>query len=122
MVAVVYEISKGSSHIVKRKKICSGCRRIGTPTWKIIFRHIVPNTVSPVIVQASMDMGGVILTVASQFLGLGIQPPGSRMGSYTSCSKPSNCMVVQYFSRSGNIHLPQTLMITRFPNPKTRKN
>ena len=51
--------------------------------WYIIlpqcFRHIIPNCISPVIVQASMDIGGVILTVASlSFLGLGAQHPGQK--------------------------------------------
>ena len=57
-------------------------------TYKIIFSHIVPNTISPVIVQASMDMGGVILTIASlSFLGLGAQAPTPEWGLMISVSR-----------------------------------
>jgi peptide/nickel transport system permease protein len=52
------------------------------------MRHIVPNTISPVIVQASMDMGGVILTVAAlSFLGLGAQAPQPEWGLMINVSK-----------------------------------
>jgi len=48
----------------------------------------VPNTISPVIVQASMDMGGVILTIASlSFLGLGAQAPTPEWGLMINTSR-----------------------------------
>ncbi len=45
----------------------------GLPRWKILFRHIIPNTMTPVIVQAITDTGSVLLEAASiNFLGLGL--------------------------------------------------
>lgn len=53
----------------------------GSQTY-IIFRHIFPNIISPVIVLASLQMGFLILTTAGlSFLGLGIQPPTSEWGA-----------------------------------------
>jgi peptide/nickel transport system permease protein len=55
---------------------------------QIIFKHILPNTMAPVIVQASMDLGGVILTIASlSFLGLGAQAPTPEWGLMISTSR-----------------------------------
>jgi len=79
---------RGQAISMKERKFVQAAEAIGTPTWKIIFKHIVPNTISPVIVQASMDMGGVILTVASlSFLGLGAQPPIPEWGLMISTSR-----------------------------------
>ena len=67
---------RGQAISVKERKFVQAAETIGTNKLKIIFKHIMPNCISPVIVQASMDIGGVILTVASlSFLGLGAQLP-----------------------------------------------
>ena len=55
---------------------------IGVPTSKIMFRHILPNVVSPVIVLATLSVGSAILAAAGlSFLGLGAQPPRPEWGS-----------------------------------------
>lgn len=62
---------RGQAISIKERKFVQAAETIGTSKAKIIFSHIVPNCISPVIVQASMDIGGVIMTVASlSFLGL----------------------------------------------------
>ena len=72
---------RGQAISVKERRFVQAAETIGTPRWKIIFRHIIPNCISPVIVQASMDIGGVILTIASlSFLGLGAQAPLPEWG------------------------------------------
>lgn len=72
---------RGQAISIKERQFVLAAETIGTSKAKIIFRHILPNTVSPVIVQASMDMGGVILTVASlSYLGLGAQLPTPEWG------------------------------------------
>jgi peptide/nickel transport system permease protein len=54
----------------------------GCSTHRIIFRHILPNVMSPVIVQASLVLGWAIIIEASlSFLGLGVQPPTPSWGS-----------------------------------------
>ena len=56
-------------------------RAIGVSNVRIILRHILPNAWGPIIVQATMDFGGVILTAAGlSFLGLGVQPPAADWG------------------------------------------
>lgn len=79
---------RGQAISVKERKFVQAAETIGTPRRRIIFGHILPNTISPVIVQASMDMGGVILTVASlSFLGLGAQVPTPEWGLMISTGR-----------------------------------
>ncbi len=81
-------IIRGQAVSVRERQFVRAARSIGTPTLQIIFNHILPNTMAPVIVQASMDIGGVILTVASlSFLGLGAQPPTPEWGLMISTSR-----------------------------------
>lgn len=57
-------------------------RVIGVPTPKILFRHILPNVVSPVVVLGTLSVGSAILAAAGlSFLGLGAQPPRAEWGS-----------------------------------------
>ena len=79
---------RGQAVSLKERKFIQAAEAIGTSKWKIIFSHVVPNTISPVIVQASMDMGGVILTIASlSFLGLGAQAPTPEWGLMINTSR-----------------------------------
>ena len=79
---------RGQAISVKERKFVQAAETIGTSKLKIIFRHIMPNCISPVIVQASMDIGGVILTVASlSFLGLGAQLPTPEWGLMISMGR-----------------------------------
>jgi ABC-type dipeptide/oligopeptide/nickel transport system permease subunit len=57
-------------------------RSIGARDGRIIFRHIMPNVISPVLVQASLGVGFAIMAEAGlSFLGLGVQPPTPTWGS-----------------------------------------
>lgn len=61
------------------------CRACGTSTVRIIFKHIVPNCIGTVIIQASMAMAQMILQAASlSFIGMGIQPPEPEWGAMLS--------------------------------------
>ncbi|HZR42275.1 MAG TPA: ABC transporter permease, partial [Ktedonobacteraceae bacterium] len=54
----------------------------GTPTWKILFRHILPNIISPLLVQATLSISFAILDESLlSYLGLGAQPPTPEWGS-----------------------------------------
>jgi oligopeptide transport system permease protein len=58
---------------------------MGLPRWKIIYRHILPNILGPIIVYTTLTIPGVILLESFlSFLGLGIQPPMSSWGSLIS--------------------------------------
>ena len=72
---------RGQAVSIKERKFVQAAETIGTSRAKIIFKHILPNCISPIIVQASMDLGGVIMTIASlSFLGLGAQAPTPEWG------------------------------------------
>lgn len=73
---------------LKEKPFVKASKCIGSSDWYIMFSHILPNTIAPVIIQASLDMGSVILTVAALgFLGLGAQPPQPEWGLIVSSAR-----------------------------------
>lgn len=57
----------------------------GASDFRIIFKHIIPNCLAPVIIQATLGVAGAILTAAGMsFIGLGIQPPNPEWGAMLS--------------------------------------
>jgi peptide/nickel transport system permease protein len=67
---------------LKEAEFIEAARASGTSTFSIIVRHVVPNAMGPIIVQATLALGGVILTAASlSFIGLGVQPPEPEWGA-----------------------------------------
>jgi peptide/nickel transport system permease protein len=70
---------------VKENEYVTAARCTGATQVRIGFRHILPNLITPVIVQAAMDMGAALVTASSlSFLGLGVQPPTPEWGSMIS--------------------------------------
>lgn len=81
-------IVRGQAVSVREKQFVKAAHAIGTPAHMIIIRHIIPNCLAPVIVQASMDTGSVIILLAAlSFLGLGAQPPTPEWGLMVSTSR-----------------------------------
>lgn len=81
-------IVRGQAVSLKERQFVKASQALGAPSSKIILKHIIPNCIAPIIVQASMDIGGVILTIASlSFLGLGAQPPTPEWGLMVSTSR-----------------------------------
>lgn len=79
---------RGSAVSIKERQFVKAANAIGAHPVSTIFRHIVPNCIAPVIVQASMDIGGVVLTISSlSFLGLGAQAPTPEWGLMISTSR-----------------------------------
>ena len=67
---------------VKEKEFVEAARALGASDWRIVTRHILPNIIQPVIVQAAIGMAGAVLAEATMsFLGLGIPPPTASWGS-----------------------------------------
>lgn len=65
-------VSRGQVLQVREREFVQAARAIGASPWRIMLRHVVPNTLSPLIVQATFGFAGVILVEASlSFLGLG---------------------------------------------------
>ncbi len=62
---------RGQAASVAGRPYVEACRALGVSRLRIIFRHILPNSVTPLLVQVSLDVGGVILTASAlSFLGL----------------------------------------------------
>lgn len=73
---------------LRERGFVEAARAVGVAPMKIIARHILPNALAPIIVQASMDFGSIILTSASlSFLGLGAQPPQPEWGLVVSTGR-----------------------------------
>jgi peptide/nickel transport system permease protein len=63
-------------------------RCIGCSDLRIIFRHILPNAMSPVLVSATLGIAGAILTESAlSFLGIGVQPPTPSWGNILTSGK-----------------------------------
>ncbi|WP_233515127.1 ABC transporter permease [Marinitenerispora sediminis] len=66
---------------VAGRRHIEACRALGLPHWRILLRHVLPGSVTPLLVQASTDIGGVILVASGlSFLGLGAQSPTPDWG------------------------------------------
>lgn len=75
-------IVRASVLSIKSEEFIEAARAIGANNSRIIFRHIIPNSMAPIIVQATLCIAGSILSIASlSFIGLGIQPPTPEWGS-----------------------------------------
>jgi peptide/nickel transport system permease protein len=75
-------IVRSSVLTIKESEFIEAARASGTGTFSIIARHVIPNAMGPIIVQATLAVGGVILTAASlSFIGLGVQPPEPEWGA-----------------------------------------
>lgn len=74
-------IVRGSVLAVKEKEYIEGIRSVGARGFTIIFRFVLPNVLSPVIVQATWGLSiAIMLEAALSFLGLGTQPPMPSWG------------------------------------------
>ncbi len=86
---VVYaRVIRGMVISLKEREFVTCLKAIGAGDFYILFRHVIPNAIGPMIVLASLNMGGVIMTIASLgFLGLGVQPPTPEWGQMVSAGK-----------------------------------
>ena len=76
---------RGEIFRIREMEYADAARVVGNPAWRIMFIHLLPNALPPIIVQATLAMGYAILTMAAlSFIGLGIQPPQSEWGSMTA--------------------------------------
>jgi peptide/nickel transport system permease protein len=70
---------------VRARDYVLAARAIGVPTPRLVLRHVLPNSMSPLIVQASLSVGlGLQYIAALGYLGLGVQPPTPEWGAILS--------------------------------------
>ncbi len=73
---------------VKVEDYVEAARAVGNPHWRIALRHVLPNVVPPLIVQATLAIAAAVIAEASlSFLGLGQQPPAPSWGSMLNTAK-----------------------------------
>jgi peptide/nickel transport system permease protein len=78
----VARLVRGEVLKTKAQEFAEAARALGASDLRILLRHLVPNALAPVIVAATLIVGGAILTEAAlSFLGIGIQPPTPSWGN-----------------------------------------
>ena len=81
-------VMRGIVMSVKEREFVTCLRAMGAGDMYILFRHVIPNSIGPMIVLSTLNMGSVIMTIASLgFLGLGVQPPTPEWGQMVSAGK-----------------------------------
>ncbi len=75
-------LTRGSVLVIREQTYIEAAKAVGAHDSAILFRHILPNTLTPVIVQATLGLGVAILMASGLgFLGLGVQPPTPEWGA-----------------------------------------
>ena len=88
----IARVFRSSILSVKENEYVDAARAMGASTRRILFRHIMPNAMAPIIVYATMSVGGAILTEAAlSFLGMGVQPPDAVLGAHALRSALATC-------------------------------
>ena len=73
---------------VKVEDYIEAARAVGNPPWRVAWRHVMPNVLAPLIVQATLAVAAAVIAEASlSFLGLGQQPPAPSWGSMLNTAK-----------------------------------
>lgn len=84
-----FRVARGPTLVEKEKEYVQAARILGAPNARILLRHVLPNILAPVVVQASVTLCYAILIEASlSYLGLGIQPPHPSWGSILNEGRP----------------------------------
>jgi peptide/nickel transport system permease protein/oligopeptide transport system permease protein len=84
----ISRVFRSSILSVKETEYVDAARAMGASDMRIMFRHIMPNAIAPIIVYGTMSVGGAIITEAAlSFLGMGVQPPTPSWGLMLSDAK-----------------------------------
>jgi peptide/nickel transport system permease protein len=87
---------------IKERDYVEAARSVGVPTRRLIVRHILPNCVAVVIIQATIDFGFAVLATAGlSFIGLGAQPPSPEWGAMISNARTFFRVAWWYFTFPG---------------------
>ena len=79
---------------LKKRDFVEAARCIGCKNSRIIFQHILPNALAPIIVAATMGIAGAILTESTlSYFGLGVQPPTASWGNMLTNAQELNTMI-----------------------------
>ncbi len=85
---IFVRLTRGQVLSVKAEDYVEAARAVGNPPWRIAFRHILPNVLPQLLVQATLTIATAIIAEASlSFLGLGQQPPAPSWGSMLNAAQ-----------------------------------
>jgi peptide/nickel transport system permease protein len=88
--AVMARIVRGVVLSLREQEFIEAARALGAGTLRIVFRHLLPNVIGAIIVQATLDIAVAILVESAlSFLGVGVQPPDTSLGALTNLARPS---------------------------------
>ncbi len=74
-------LARSMALTIREEEYIDAARGLGASRWRILFRHVLPNSLAPIIVQTTLGLGtAVVETAALGFLGLGQQPPYPEWG------------------------------------------
>lgn len=96
----VARLVRGQFLQLREMQYVEAARSIGVPAWEIMFNHLLRNATGPIIVTATLSVGGAILSESAlSFLGLGVQPPQTSWGQMLSKAQETmlvNPMIAVY--------------------------
>ena len=73
---------RGEVLSLRERDFVVAARAVGTSSWRIITRHVLPNSVGVIIVSATLAIAGaILLETALSYLGFGVQPPDTSLGT-----------------------------------------
>ena len=82
-------VVRGLCLTLREREFVQAARALGAHDVRIIARHVLPNVLPPIVVLASLEMGGIVLAVSAlSFLGLGAQPPTPEWGAMLNDGRP----------------------------------
>lgn len=94
MIAITLSTTPGYTRIIRSvvltlvgQDFIEAARASGVKNFRIITRHIIPNAIGPIIINATMNIAGIIILAAGlSYIGMGIQPPNPEWGSMLAAS------------------------------------
>ena len=91
---VYARLMRGQTLALREREYVLAAQSLGVSEWRILLQHILPNALSPLLVQASFDMGATILSIAGlSFIGFGAQPPTPEWGAMISDGRKYDLIV-----------------------------
>ncbi|HEX6355881.1 ABC transporter permease [Actinophytocola sp.] len=82
-------LARGVTLEIEARDFVEAARTLGCGRWFIVFRHILPNALGPLLAHAALRFGHKLITVgALSYLGLGVQPPDADWGSMLAAAQP----------------------------------
>jgi peptide/nickel transport system permease protein len=102
----ICRLTRGEAMVLKEREYILAAKAIGTPTWRLLLVHILPNLLSQIIVALTINAGSLILAESGlSFLGLGVQQPTASWGNMLSSAR-------SYFATGVHLVIWPGIMIT----------